>query len=203
LRLSKAFIKEHPDLTGPRGLGLKHELFDGDSDNVELTDEGITLLPTGELALRLHSDQGPRTKVYGVPDEAWQRFWRRFRETGYEQAALRGDRDLALLAQGTEAADVTLKGAREKNEQEGWRMLPYLSGSIGGSGVDFRGTLPKEVAGTRLAFGSDQRSAYVGLEVPVPFIPVDFLLLGRNGVPSLYPRIRVPEQELTNEELYR
>ena len=203
LRLSKAFLKENADLAGPQGLGLKRELFDGDPDNVELTDEGITLLPIGEVALRLQSDQGPRTKVYGVPDAAWERFWRRFREKGYEQAAVRGDRGLALLAQGAEVADITLRGEREKNEQEGWRMLPYLSGSLSGSGVDLRGTLPKELVGTRLAFGNDQRSAYAGMEVPMPFIPVDFLFLGRNGVPSLYPRIRPPQQELKDEELYR
>jgi tetratricopeptide (TPR) repeat protein len=203
LHLSKEFLQEHLDLAGPQGLGLKRELFDGDPDNVELTDDGITLLPHGEIALRLQSDQGPRSKIYGVPDATWERFWRRFREKGYEQAALRGDRGLALLAQGAEVADITLKSKREQNEQSGWRVLPQLSGSVGGSGVDFRGTLPKEFIGTRLAFGSDQRSAYVGMELPLPFVPVDFLLLGRNGAPSLYPRIRLPEQELKDEELYR
>lgn len=203
LRLSKEFLKENSDLAGAQGLGLKRELFDNDPDNVELADEGITLLPSGDITLRLQSDQGPRTKVYGVPDAAWERFWRRFREKGYEQAATRGDRGLALLAQGAEVADVALKSQREKNEQSGWRMLPYLSGSVGGSGVDVRGTLPKEIAGTRLGFGSDQHSAYVGLEMPMPFIPVDFLFLGRNGTPSLYPRIRLPEKDLKDEELYR
>src|SRR5262249_26656225 len=166
LNLSKAFLKENPDLACAQGLGLKRELFDDDPDNVALTDEGITLLPTGHIHFHLQSDQGPRTKVYGVPDAAWEQFWRQFREKGYEQAATRGDRGLALLAQGAEMADVTLKSQREKNDQSGWRMLPYLSGSVGGSGVDVRGTLPKEIAGTRLGFGSDQRSAYVGMDVP-------------------------------------
>ena len=203
LKLTKAFLSEHEELIGPRGLGLKPELLDGDLDNVELTDDGITLLGSGEVAFQLHSDQGPRTKVYAIQNQRWEQFWRQFREKGYEQAATRGDPGLALLAQGAEAADRTLKSNREKNDEEGWRMLPYLSGSVGGSGVDFRGTLPKEFAGTRLSFGSDQRSAYVGMEVPLPFIPVDFLLLGRNGMPSLYPRIRLPEQPLKDETLYR
>ncbi len=202
LRLSKAFLIENPDLFGPQGLGLKQELLDNNLDNVELAEDGVTLLPNGEIALRLQSDEGPRTKVYGVPDAAWERFWRRFREKGYEQAATRGDRGLALLAQGAEMADITLKSQREKNEMSGWQTLPYLSGSLG-QGVDVRGTLPKEIAGARLAFGKDSRSAYVGVEVPMPFIPVDFLLLGRNGLPSLYPRIRLPEKELKDEELYR
>ena len=203
LRLTKAFLREHEELIGPRGLGLKPELLDGDVDNVELADDGLTLLSSGEVALQLQSDQGPRVKVYAIPNQRWEQFWRQFREKGYEQAAKRGDPGLALLAQGAEAADRTLKGSREKNEEEGWRMLPYLSGSVGSSGVDFRGTLPKEFAGTRLSFGSDQRSSYVGMEVPVPFIPVDFLFLGRNGIPSLYPRIRLPEKSIKDETLYR
>lgn len=202
LRLSKAFLQENQDLAGAQGLGLKAELFDANLDNVELADEGVTILPGGEIALRLSTDQGVRAKVYNVPDAAWERFWRRFREKGYEQAALRGDRELALLAQDAETVDLALKGQREKNEEAGWKTLPYLSGSLG-EGVDIRGTLPKEIAGTRLAFGKDQRSAYIGLEVPMPLVPVDFLLLGRNGIPSLYPRIRLPEKELKDEELYR
>lgn len=203
LRLTKAFLREHEELVGPRGLGLKPELFDGDVDNVELADEGLTLLGSGEVALQFRSEQGSRAKVYASPNQRWEQFWRQFRAKGYEQAATRGDQGLALLAQGAEAADRTLKSSREKNDEEGWRMLPYLSGSVGGSGVDFRGTLPKEIAGTRLSFGSDQRSSYVGMEVPVPFIPVDFLFLGRNGIPSLYPRIRLPESSIKDETLYR
>ena len=37
----------------------------------------------------------------------------------------------------------------------------------------------------------------------MPFIPVDFLFLGRNGIPALYPQIRLPEKALNDEELYR
>ena len=203
LQLTKAFLKEHDDLIGPESLGLKRDLFDGDPDNVELTDEGITVLPNGEMAFRLQSDTGPRTKVYAIPDERWEQFWRRFREKGYDEAATRGDRGLALLAQGAEAADLTLKSSSEKNERDGWKTLPYLSGGLSGSHIDLRGTLPKEILGTRLSFGNDQRSSYVGIEVPMPFIPVDFLFLGRNGTPSLYPQIRLPEKALKDEELYR
>ncbi len=203
LRLTKAFLREHEELTGPRGLGLKSELFDGDQENVELADEGLTILGSGEIALQLRTDNGPRAKLYAIPDDRWDQFWRQFREKGYEQAATRGEQGLAMLAQGAEALDRTLKSQREKNDDAGWRMLPYLSGSLGGSGVDFRGTLPKEFVGTRLSFGSDQRSTYVGMEIPVPFVPVDFLFLGRNGLPSLYPRIRLPEQNVKDEKLYQ
>ena len=202
LRLSKMFLRDNPDLFGAQGLGLKRELYDGDWRNVELTDDGIILSPHGDVTLLLESDTGPRTKVYGVPTASWQQFWRTFREKGYEDALYRGDRKIAKLVRGAEPADITLKSQFEKNDEDGWRVLPHLTGSLG-EGFDVRGTLPRDILGTRLAFGRDQFSSYVGLDVPMPLIPVDFLLLGRDGLPSLYPRIRLPEHTVEHEELYR
>ena len=202
LRLSKMFLRDNPDLFGAQGLGLKRELYDGDWRNVELTDDGIILSPHGDITLLLESDTGPRTKVYGVPTASWQQFWRTFREKGYEDALYRGDRKIAKLVRGAEPADITLKSQFEKNDEDGWRVLPHLTGSLG-EGFDVRGTLPRDILGTRLAFGRDQFSSYVGLDVPMPLIPVDFLLLGRDGLPSLYPRIRLPEHTVKHEELYR
>ena len=202
LRLSKMFLRDNPDLFGAQGLGLKRELYDGDWRNVELTDDGIILSPHGDITLLLESDTGPRTKVYGVPTASWQQFWRTFREKGYEDAFYRGDREIAKLVRGAEPADITLKSQFEKNDEDGWRVLPYLTGSLG-EGFDVRGTLPRDILGTRLAFGRDHFSSYVGLDVPMPLVPVDFLLLGRDGLPSLYPRIRLPDHTFTHEELYR
>ena len=202
LRLTKRFLRDNPDLFGAQGLGLKRELYDGDWRNVELTDDGIILSPYGDITLRLESDTGPRTKVYGVPTASWQQFWRKFREKGYEDAFYRGDREIAKLVRGAEPADITLKSQFEKNDEDGWRVLPYLTGSLG-EGFDVRGTLPRDILGTRLAFGRDQFSSYVGLDIPMPLVPVDFLLLGRDGLPSLYPRIRLPDHTVEHEELYR
>ncbi len=202
LQLTKMFLRDNPDLFGAQGLGLKRELYDGDWRNVELTDDGIILSPHGDITLRLESDTGPRTKVYGVPTASWQQFWRKFREKGYEDAFYRGDRAIAKLVRGAEPADITLKSQFEKNDEDGWRVLPYLTGSLG-EGFDVRGTLPKDILGTRLAFGRDQFSSYVGLDIPMPLVPVDFLLLGRDGLPSLYPRIRLPDHTVEHEELYR
>ena len=202
LQLSKMFLRDNPDLFGTQGLGLKRELYDGNWRNIELTDDGIILSPHGDVTLLLESDDGPRTKVYSVPTAAWQQFWRTFREKGYEDALYRGDRKIAKLVQGAEPADIKLKSEFEKNEEDGWRVLPHLTGSVG-EGFDVRGTLPKDILGTRLAFGRDQLSSYIGIEVPMPLVPVDFLLLGRDGLPSLYPRIRLPDQHIKDEELYR
>ena len=203
IQLSKAFLKENPDLIGPRGLSLKTELLDGDWENVELADGGITILADQEISLLIETDDGPRMRVFGVPTNAWKQFWRLFREKGFERAAQDGDRELARLALGAEEADITLKSSQERHESAGWRALPYLTGSTSGTSIDVRGTLPKEVLGTRLAFGKDQRSAFVGMEVPLPFVPVDFLLLGRSGMPSLYPKIRMPDTGVQSKELYQ
>ena len=203
IQLSKAFLKENLDLIGPRGLSLKTELLDGDWDNVELAEGGITILADQEISLLIQTDDGPRIRVFGVPTNAWKQFWRRFREKGFERASQDGDRELARLALGAEEADTTLKSSQEKHTSAGWRALPYLTGSTSGTSIDVRGTLPKEVLGTRLAFGKDQRSAFVGMEVPMPFVPVDFLLLGRSGMPSLYPKIRVPDNDVQSKELYQ
>ena len=202
LRLSKLFLRENPDLFGPRGLGLKPGLYDDDWDNLELTEDGIVLSPRGDLTLLLESADGPRTKVYGVPTALWQQFWRRFRAKGYADALARGDLKIAKLVQGVEVADVTLKSEFEKRDEAGWRLLPELTGSVG-EGFDVRGHVPEDVLGTKLAFGRDARSSYVGVEVPMPLVPVDFLLVGRSGVPSLYPRIRLPEHHVEDAELYR
>ncbi len=203
LQLSKAFLQEHTDLIGPRGLGLRPQLVDGDWENIELSDEGITVLADQEISLHFATDAGSQTKVYGVPRLAWERFWQRFRAKGFEQAARHGDRQLARLALGAEETDIVLKSSQEKHADQGWRALPQLTGSTSGTDLDIRGILPKEVIGTNLAFGKDQRSAFVGVEVPLPFVPVDFLLLGRSGMPSLYPKIRTPDGGLNNEELYQ
>jgi hypothetical protein len=44
IRISRGFLKENPELAGPRGLGLRPELLDGDWSNAELHPEGVTLL---------------------------------------------------------------------------------------------------------------------------------------------------------------
>jgi tetratricopeptide (TPR) repeat protein len=203
LKLSKAFLREHPELSGASGLGLKETLFDRDRDNVEIANEGVTLLANGEIVIYLQSEEGSRAKRYVLPEGTWDRFWRRLREEGYKQARKGDDQGMiALMARGA-AQDIRLKGRKERNEEEGWRLLPYMAGSLSGSYVDLHGTLPPEIAGTRMAFGTDQNSPYTGMELPMPFVPVDFLFIGRTGSISLFPQIRLPESELKDAELYQ
>lgn len=44
IRLSRGFLEENPEIAGPRGLGLKPELMDGDPLNSELHPHGVTFL---------------------------------------------------------------------------------------------------------------------------------------------------------------
>ncbi len=49
MRMSKQFLLEHPELFGPRGLGLKASLFDGNPRNMEIADRGVNLVGDNEL----------------------------------------------------------------------------------------------------------------------------------------------------------
>jgi len=44
IRLSRGFLEENREIAGPRGLGLRPELLDGDSTNAELHPDGVTLV---------------------------------------------------------------------------------------------------------------------------------------------------------------
>jgi hypothetical protein len=51
IRVSRAFLREHPELAGPEGLALRPELLDGELANGELQRRGVTFL--GGLVLEL------------------------------------------------------------------------------------------------------------------------------------------------------
>jgi len=55
LVLERDLLREHPALLGPDALDLDPRLLDGDADNGELADGGVTLAP-GELRLALRAD---------------------------------------------------------------------------------------------------------------------------------------------------
>ncbi|MEE2677108.1 MAG: hypothetical protein VX546_00880 [Myxococcota bacterium] len=44
IRLSRGFLEENEEITGPRGLGLRPELLDGNPANAELHPDGVTLV---------------------------------------------------------------------------------------------------------------------------------------------------------------
>ncbi|MDP6560741.1 MAG: hypothetical protein QF619_11600, partial [Candidatus Binatia bacterium] len=68
--------------------------------------------------------------------------------------------------------------------------------------------LPTALWGDQISLGNDAKSPFAGLRLPIPllqdFIPVDFLLQGRPGRPSLTPQVhRFRESEIEDAHLYR
>ena len=85
--------------------------------------------------------------------------------------------------------------------------LPPIHGSISPSRFSMTGSLPTGLWGSQLAIGGDSRSPYGGVQLPIPllegFIPVDFMIQGRPGGVSLYPRIHTGVVSGADPELYR
>jgi hypothetical protein len=86
-------------------------------------------------------------------------------------------------------------------------QLPPISGSISARRFSMTGALPAGLWGNQLAVGGDHRSPFAGMQMPIPllegFIPVDFMIQGRPGGISLYPRIRTGADSGADPELYR
>lgn len=85
--------------------------------------------------------------------------------------------------------------------------LPPIQGSISASRFDLSGSLPTGLWGDRLMVGTDQKSPFAGVQLPIPllqgFIPVGFLLQGRPGGFSVFPRIHTSQDQGQDQELYR
>jgi hypothetical protein len=85
--------------------------------------------------------------------------------------------------------------------------LPPIQGSISASRFSMSGTLPAGLWGDQLALGTDQRGGFAGVRLPIPllkdFIPVDFMIHGRPGGFSIYPRIHGGAASGEDPELYR
>ena len=85
--------------------------------------------------------------------------------------------------------------------------LPPIQGSISARGMSVTGGLPTGLWGNQLAIGSDSKSPFAGLQLPIPllqgFIPVDFMVQGRPGGFSVYPKIHTRDNNGEDRELYK
>ena len=85
--------------------------------------------------------------------------------------------------------------------------LPPIQGSISASRFSMSGALPTGLWGGQLAVGTDRRGSFAGVRLPIPllkdFIPVDFMIHGRPGGFSVYPRINSGATGGEDPELYR
>ena len=88
--------------------------------------------------------------------------------------------------------DYKLVTENEKNGESKFK-LPSLQGSVSTGGFNLSGNLPESIGGDKISLGTDGTTPKGGLQLPIPlvqdFIPVDFLLQGSTGRPSLVPQI--------------
>jgi hypothetical protein len=246
LRMSKQFLREYPELYGPRGLGLKPSLFDGLPQNMEIAERGINLVNDNELLVYYQTPWGVRQQIYPLPRSVSERFFIALRDKNLQVAmsdvhlrakdsvggirnlpgaVVRADRERRAASSET-TSDTTFTLVREADPSAAYpsvldaRMvsenerdpsskyrLPPISGSISARRFSMTGALPAGLWGNQLAFGGDHRSPFAGMQMPIPllegFIPVDFMIQGRPGGISLYPRIRTGADTGSDPELYR
>ena len=245
MRMSKQFLLEHPELFGPRGLGLKASLFDGNAANMEIADRGINLIGESELLVYYRTPSGVRSQSHLIAKPAVDRFFITLRDKNLQVAKsdmnqrakdtvggiknlpgaiVRADRE-RRAANVEERDDTTFTLIREagggnyhrvldvelitENERDPGNKykLPPIQGSISADRFSMTGTLPTGLWGSQLAVGGDSRSPFGGVQFPMPllegFIPVDFMIQGRPGGVSLYPRIHTGATSGADPELYR
>ncbi|MGH7798596.1 MAG: hypothetical protein ACREQ2_27330 [Candidatus Binatia bacterium] len=247
LRISKKFLLEHPELFGPRGLGLKRSLFDGNAGNMEIADRGVNLLGDSELLVYYQTPWGVRSQSYPLAQPVADRFFMALREKNQQVAMAdvhqrakdsaggirnlppsivnaererraanveeRQDTTFTLIREAggpssdyQRVLDVELLTDNERDPGSKYK-LPPIQGSISASRFSMTGALPTGLWGSQLAVGGDNRSPFAGVQLPIPllegFIPVDFMIQGRPGGISLYPRIHTGADTGSDPELYR
>ena len=247
LRMSKQFLQENPEIYGPRGLGLKPSLFDGNTGNMELAERGVNLIGDNEMLIYYQTPWGVRSQSYPLSKPMADRFFATLRQKNLEVAladvnqrakgSAGGIRNLPLpviRAEGEkrgerseERDDTTFTFVREvggsaatypkvldyellsENERDPGSKyrLPPIQGSISASRFSMSGALPAGLWGNQLSVGSDQKGTFAGVELPIPllqgFIPVDFMVQGRPGGFSVYPKIHLGKDSGEDPELYR
>jgi len=248
LRMSKQFLLENPELFGPRGLGLKASLFDGNPKNMEIADRGVNLLSDNELMVYYQTPWGVKSQSYPLSKPMSERFFITLREKNQQVAladinqrakdsvggikdlpasivkAERERRSAGVEERGEDTTftlvreaggpggnyrkvlDSELLTANERDPDSKYK-LPPIQGSISASRFSMTGALPTGLWGSQLAVGGDSKSPFAGVQIPIPllegFIPVDFMIQGRPGGISLYPKIHTGGDSGADPELYR
>jgi hypothetical protein len=102
--------------------------------------------------------------------------------------------------------DYELLSENELNPETKY-MLPPIQGSISASRFSLSGSLPTGLWGNQVAIGNDPKSPYAGVQLPIPllegFIPIDFMVQGRPGGFSVYPKIHTRGDKGADPELYK
>ena len=96
-----------------------------------------------------------------------------------------------------------------ENERDpgGKYALPPIQGSVSASRFSMTGALPAGLWGNQIGIGGDHKGSFAGVQLPIPllqgFIPVDFMVQGRAGGVSVYPKIHLRDDNGEDRELYK
>ena len=96
-----------------------------------------------------------------------------------------------------------------ENERDpaGKYSLPPIQGSVSASRFSMSGALPAGLWGNQIGIGGDHKGSFAGVQLPIPllqgFIPVDFMVQGRPGGVSVYPKIHMRDDNGEDQELYK
>jgi hypothetical protein len=96
-----------------------------------------------------------------------------------------------------------------ENERDpgGKFSLPPIQGSVSASRFSMSGALPAGLWGNQIGIGGDHKGSFAGVQLPIPllqgFIPVDFMVQGRPGGLSVYPKIHMRDDSGEDRELYK
>jgi tetratricopeptide (TPR) repeat protein len=165
IRLSREFLLENPELWGPGALGLRRELMDGEKENGEIAEEGITLV--GRTFVRIELE-GREPVLRAVPEEHFARFVALLEETYYQRVA---------------------EDTREIAVRDPQRELFFERARLGLLGhADARPTATSDSA----FLSTHEKHGY--LRRATPLLPVELIVRGglEDFGLSAYPRIRTP-----------
>jgi hypothetical protein len=164
--------------------------------NYDLALQDVNTRPKGSLG-----------GLKNLPPSLLQGEWASKQKAATEETDLTFRREAGLPSGSSpSSSSAELLAESEKDPRQGIK-LPPISGSVSGSGFDLTGSVPAGIWGDRISIGTDERSPYASLQLPVPllqgFIPVDFLFQGRPGRLSIFPQIHTRKEQTEDKELYR
>lgn len=175
IRLSRGFLLENPEVSGPRGLGLRPEILDGDPTNAELHPEGITLVGSrfvrvSYLAPSGDEDEEPERVLEAIGSDHLARVVSLLEETSYHNMLVDPLDDVGVDAR----RDLFFERARLGLAGHPDRRAEAISDYA------YRGV----------------RERYGIVRHREPLLPFDLVLQGSLGSMSLgaFPRMRQPKE---------
>lgn len=183
IRISRGFLEENPEVAGPRGLGLRPSLLDGDASNAELHPDGVVLvgarvIEVSYLAPSGDPDDEPRRVRERVSPEHLSRIVSQLEESSFRKMLLDPDEHVGADAQRDLYFERVRLGLADDVDQRPSAVSSYA----------YRGL----------------REKYGMVRAREPILPFDLVVQGSIHDLSIgaFPRIRRP-RETPDAILYR